>query len=98
MENEELMCYYEAENCYDTFAVKVWQQGNDATIGHLPVEISRIMKYILQSSAQVEATLIATHYWISPLVQVGLEIPCKIEVTMTGTCETIYYWKDRYNL
>ena len=79
------MCYQVAENSYDIFAVKVCQQGNDATVGHLPMEISRITKYILQRGAQVKATLIATHYRRSPLVQGVLEIPCKIEATMPGT-------------
>ena len=76
VENEELVCYQEAENSYDIFAVKVCQQRNDATIGHLPMESSRIMKYILQRDDQVKAILIATHYRRSPLAQGRLQIPC----------------------
>ena len=86
------MCYHEAENFYDIFEVKICKQGNDATVRHLPMEISRITKYILQRGAQVKAT----HYRRSPLVQGGIEIPCKI--SCQGLCETISFLTDIYNL
>ena len=92
VENDELVCYHDAENSYDIFAVKICQQGNDANSGHLSMEISRIArKYILQRGAQVKAKLIATHCRISPLVAliflVRSKLPCQ------GLCETICCWK-----
>ena len=42
--------------------------------------VYRITKFSLQRGAQVHATLTSKHYCRSPLVQEGLEIPCKLEV------------------
>ena len=50
--------------------------------GHLPMEISRITKVLLDRGTRIEATLRSTHYRRSPLVQDVLEIPCTIKVSM----------------
>ena len=85
VENEKLQCFYEDNNPYDICSIKVCQLGKDAIVGHLPMEISRITKFALQRGAQVHATLTSKHYRRSPLVQGGLEIPCKVDVRMSGT-------------
>ena len=51
-------------------------------VGHLPMEISRITKFILQRGARVQATVNGKHYRRSPLIQGGLEVPCLVTVTM----------------
>ena len=50
--------------------------------GILPMEVSRITKFILQRGARVQATVNGKHYRRSPLIQGGLEVPCLVTVTM----------------
>ena len=54
-------------------------------VGHLPMEISRITKFILQRDARAQATVTGKHYRRSPLIQGGLEVPCLVTVTMPGS-------------
>ena len=54
-------------------------------VGHLPMEISRIIEFILQSGARVPATVTGKHYPRIPLIQGGLQVPCLVTVTMPGS-------------
>ena len=83
--NELLSCQFENGNCYDIFAIKTCDE-NGRMVGHLPREVSRITKFIIDRGAKVTAELQGTHYRRSPLVKGGLEIPCKVTVSMLGTC------------
>ena len=47
--------------------------------------ISRPTKFLLDRGALIFATLTSTNYCVSPLVQGGLEIPCRVEVLLTPT-------------
>ena len=67
------------------FAIKACRTEDNKTVGHLPREISRPTKYLLDRGATVVAKLTATHYRRSPLFQGGLEIPCEITVSMPGS-------------
>lgn len=87
-EHQILSCVFECGNHYDMFAVKTCDE-NGRTVGHLPREISRITKFIIDRAATVTACIIGTHYRRSPLVQGGLEIPCKISVRILGTCSNL---------
>ena len=84
-ENEELECRFEENNLFDMFAIKACRTEDNKTVGHLPREISRPTKYLLDRGATVVAKLTATHYRRSPLFQGGLEIPCEITVSMPGS-------------
>ena len=84
-ENETLKCFHERRNPFDVFAIKTCSNGNSQAVRHLPREISRLTKFILDRGAEVEATLASTQYRRSPITQGGLEIPCVIKVTMPGT-------------
>ena len=53
--------------------------------GHLPREISRPTKYLLNQGAIVTAIITSEHYWKSPLFQGELETRCVITVTMIAT-------------
>ena len=66
------------------FAIKTLQADGDVqtTVGHLPREMSRPTKFLLDRGAKVEVELTATHYRRSPLFQGGLEIPCIVKITM----------------
>ena len=54
-------------------------------VGHLPIEISRITKFIIDRGAQVTIKTRGRHYRRSPLIQGGLEVPCEIKITMLGS-------------
>ena len=81
---EELKCAHEVGNEYDVFSIKTCQ-GSRKTVGHLPREISRETKFLLDRGATVNAKLSSDHYRKSPLFQGGLEIACIATVTMPGT-------------
>ena len=51
-------------------------------IGHLPKEISRYTRYIIEYGAQVCAFVISTTHRVSPLIQGGLEIPIRVEIKL----------------
>ena len=80
----------------DRFAIKVCEFRKEIPVGHLPKEISRVMKYLLDRGATATRTLTGEHYRRSPLVQGGLEILCKVNVTMPGTVTNLLvlekYW------
>ena len=80
----------------DWFASKVCKFGKEIPVGHLPKEISRVTKYLLDRGATATATLKREHYRRSPLMQGGLEYPCKVSVTMPGTVSNLLvlekYW------
>ena len=82
--------------------------GKEETIGHILMEISRVKKYFIDRGATVTAQLTGFHYRRSPLVQGGLEIPCKITVTISETvsnllcmekcrhCHWPLYWNKKW--
>lgn len=78
---QKLDCNYERDNMFDWFAIKVCEKKSDKIVGHLPKEVSRITKFILNRGAIITAEITLDHYRRSPLVQGGLEVPCKIKVT-----------------
>ena len=80
-----MVCSHEKNNPYDFFAIKVTVLESGTTVGHLPMENSRDTKYILDRGARVYAVLTSTIYCVSPLVQGGLEIPCRVEIHMLST-------------
>ena len=49
------------------------------------MEISRITKFIPQRGARVQATVSGKHYRRSPLIQGGIEVPCLVTVTISGS-------------
>ena len=47
---------------------------------------------------KISLVLLSTHYRRLPLVQGGLEIPCKITAKLPSTIKTIWLWIDTENL
>ena len=79
-QGEILECLHEENNLYNVFSIKVCKSNNaQGVVGHLPMEISRITKFILQRSARVQTTVTGRHYRRSPL-----EVACLGTVTMSG--------------
>ena len=85
-ENEKLKCAHDKNNPFDDFAIKTMDNSGQ-TVGHLPMELSRITKFLIDRGAKVEAQLSSTNYRRSPLIQGGLEISCDIIITMRGTID-----------
>ena len=77
--------FHEEGNTFDRFAIKVCKKDKNEIVGHLPMEISRVTKFLLDRGANVSAKLTSTHYRRSPLVQGGIEIPYAVTMSMPGT-------------
>ena len=82
---QTLNCFHEEGNTLDIFSIKVGKKDKNETVGHLPMEISRVTKFLLDKGANVSEKLTSTHYKRSPLVQGGIKIPCVITVSIPGT-------------
>ena len=83
--DDELYCQHELYSPFHFFAIKVCMKNADVTVGHLPLEISRAKKFLLDRGATAFIKLYLTNYCVSPLVQGGLEIPCRVEIQMPPT-------------
>ena len=85
--NEKINITHERGNIFDpnTMAGKIMLPGTlvASTVGHIPKEISRYTRYIVEHGASVDAFVLATHHRPSPLIQGGLEIPIKLVVKLT---------------
>ena len=79
--DDELYCQHE----HDFFAIKVSIKNTGVTVGHLLMETSRVTKFLLDRGATAFIKLHSTNYCVSPLVQGGLEIPCRVEIQMPLT-------------
>ena len=76
-ESEVLQCSHELENAFDFFAIKTCKPEGEI-VGHLPMEIAKVTKFLLARGAVIIATLNTTNYRRSPLVQCSgpLKIIC----------------------
>ena len=86
-ENELLNCFHERNNSFDMFAIQVCELKTNKRVGHLPMEISRILKFLMDRGAIFQARLTSTLYCRSPLVRGRREIPYKITLrTPSNSC------------
>ena len=79
LENEELECFFERHNLFGMIATKTCRLESGKIVGHLPREISRPTKFLLDRGGKVTGT----HYRRSYLLQEGPEIPFPYQVTLT---------------
>ena len=84
IEGEIRRCLFEENNIFDIFAIKV-VDDTGIVIGHLPREISRPTKFLIDRGAVVTAKVSSTNIRRSPLFQGGLEIPCTVTVLFPKT-------------
>ena len=68
--NETLVCIHERGNEFDSFSVKTVHVDDHTTVGHLPREISRPTKHLLDRGATVKAVITCSYYRRSPLFKV----------------------------
>ena len=87
--DEKLIWIHDQENVFDMFVIKTCLEDG-LTVGHLPREVSRICKFLLDRGTSITAELTSTIYRFSPLVNGGLEIPCKINVKMLSTVKNVW--------
>ena len=78
--DHELYCQHELYNAFDFFAIKICIKTG-VTVGHLPMKISRATKFLLDRGGTAFIKLYSTDI-VFPLVQGGLEIPCRVEIQM----------------
>ena len=83
--HQKLECVHEKDKPYDFFAIKTANITSGMTVLNLPMETSCVTKFLLDRAARVFTILTSANYYISPLVQGGLEIPCRIEIYMAPT-------------
>ena len=111
IESQSLKCQHERDNPFDFFVIKVTDHESGAIVGHLPMGNSSARKYLLHRGARVVATVTSTNYCVSPLVQGGLEIPCRVKIFMTLTLknrafiniyrnyvDVLYYEREESNI
>ena len=79
--NQTRYCSHEVGNPSDLFAIKMCKDDGEI-VGHLPMEISRITKFLLVRGFTLTVHLTSTYHGRSPLMQGGLEIPCKMATAM----------------
>ena len=89
-----LLCFHEIGNDFDFFSIKTCT-SDEVTVGHLPREISRPTKFLIDRGAIVKSKITNSHYRRSPLLQGGLEIQCIVSVTLPGTIKN-HLLLDRY--
>ena len=87
-ESEVLFYSHKVNNIYERFAIRTCltdENGKEKVIGHLPLELSRFTKYLLDLGAIVIVKLNSTHYSRSVVVQGGLKTPYMVKVKMIPT-------------
>ena len=42
-----LNCFHEEDDVFDRFAIKICEMRNETPVGHLPMEISRATKFLI---------------------------------------------------
>ena len=68
---EQHACVHEGDNPYDIFAIKVCETGGDRAVCHLPMEIYRVTKCLIERGFNVVANVISDYYRRSPLIKGG---------------------------
>ena len=84
-----LNCYHGRNNRFTRFAFKCCVAGKEEPVSHIPNEISRVKKFLIDNGGTITVQLVGNHYRRVPLVQGGLEIPCKLTATIPGTVSNL---------
>ena len=83
--DDKLCCQQKLDNPFNFFAIKICIKNVGVTLGHLRMEIPRATKFLLDRGATAFIKLYSTNCCVSPLIQGGLEIPCRVEIQMSPT-------------
>ena len=82
-------CYHERNSPFDRFAIKCCVAGKEELVGHIPNEISRVIKFFIARGAAITARLVENHHRRPPLVEGRLDAPCKLTATIPGTVSNL---------
>ena len=93
---ESLKYYHERNNLFDRFSIKFVQLASDKVVGHLPIEILRATKFLLECGTEASVTITGTHYRRSLLVQGGLEIPGNLTDSLPGYSKRNHVLLQKY--
>ena len=101
---------HESDNDYDLFAMKICRDAefHPQIVGHLPLEISRFTKFLLDRGATITATLSSTYYRRSPLISLSSKRkinrykekqrnPCKVSGNGSNSLYRIVIWGRCYH-
>ena len=58
--SQKLNCFYEEDNPFDPFAIKVCEAGKSDVVGYLPRKNSRVTKFFMDRGGKVTVTLSIT--------------------------------------
>lgn len=97
---------HEVGNTFDVFVIKVCGRENKKIMDHLPMEISRVTKFLLDRRANVTAKLTSTNYsrfgarWSRDLLYHNVFDGCHRCYSLSGrkvrrTCQNLVYWDQR---
>lgn len=77
-------CDHESENSFNLSAIKLFIQenGKEKIVEHLPQEIYRPTKFLLDIGAVMHAEILTVKYRNPPMLQGGLELSCIAFVSM----------------
>ena len=88
-----LSCIHERNNQHDRYAIAATKllpgRLSNVTLGHLPCEISRFIRFLISRGADVFVTVKGAHFRRSPLIQGGLEFPVEATVRMEACTKNI---------
>jgi len=75
----EMLCTdRELHNVVDRYAVAVTKADSGETVGHVPLEISRLCSMFIEQGGDITCVVTGSRRYSSDLVQGGLEIPCTL--------------------
>ena len=84
-DRELLKCTHKEDNPYHILSIKVCKPDSHQIVGYLPMEISRITKFIVDRGTKCTLKLSGIHCRRSPLVQGGLEVLCEMTSGTIGS-------------
>ena len=89
VENQELDCLHEVDNPDYYLTINSFESARVKIVGHMPMEMSRPTKFLLQRGAVIKATLSSTNCRKTLLVQDGLEMPSRVSVSVPVTLKNM---------
>ena len=75
---------HERDNPFDLFAIAI-KKTTGETVRHLPIENSRVVKYLMDHEARFTVAVTSSQYFVLPLVQGGFEISSEVGIYLPPT-------------
>ena len=93
--NQQLIVKHQSGNLFDPYAIGLFTKIRGkieplSLVGHLPREISRFSKFLLEYGGNMKASVRDIKFRRSPLPQGGLEIPITLTILRNNASLRIY--------